>query len=107
MGEGRSVGGMRAWLRANLSDHEESDESLTRGPGVVDGPLAFRGRAGSSVGQSSGLIIRQTKVRVLPGPSDSYRGSGRAGSSRGYRIGTESRSIGAAAAAERAATLWA
>src|SRR3954454_1139901 len=31
--------------------------------------LALRpARAGSSVGQSSGLIIRQTKVRVLPGP---------------------------------------
>src|SRR5919202_5375576 len=34
--------------------------------------LALRGsRAGSSVGQSSGLIIRSTQVRVLPGPSDS------------------------------------
>src|SRR3954470_24321157 len=58
VGGRRSVGGMRTGLRAHLSDAEESDETFT----------SLDARAGSSVGQSSGLIIRQTKVRVLPGP---------------------------------------
>jgi hypothetical protein len=40
-------------------------------------------RAGSSVGQSSGLIIRQTQVRVLPGPLRDRRSTWR---SRPFRV---------------------
>ena len=51
----------RARVGARRSDARSAPERRAR--------LGGAPRAGSSVGQSSGLIIRRSEVRILPGPS--------------------------------------
>ncbi len=69
----RAAGEAREGDRPRRSDREgSSDMILTcerRAEGCIDPLSQVRGtRGGSSVGQSSGLIIRRSQVQVLPAP---------------------------------------